>query len=346
MKLGEIARLLGGRLEGGDPETPITGVAPAGAAQAGDLTFFANPKYLAALRGSRASAALVPSDFAEEIPVARIYVEKPSVAFAEVAARFAPAPIRFAPGVHAAAVVSPEAVLGSEVSIQAGAVIEAGARIGDRTFVGAGAYIGHEVQIGSDSVIHPNVSIRERCRVGCRVIVHCGAVIGSDGFGFELVEGRHRKIPQIGIVQIDDDVEVGANVTIDRARFGRTWIQEGVKIDNLVQIAHNVVVGKHSIIVAQVGISGSSELGSYVTLAGQVGMVGHIRIGDRAIVAAQAGVSKDIPPGEVWWGSPALPMKEAKERLALSNRLPKMLERIKRLEAEIEKLRDQKNEGE
>jgi UDP-3-O-[3-hydroxymyristoyl] glucosamine N-acyltransferase len=345
MTLGEIASLVSGNLVGAPADTTITGVAPAGAAAPGDLTFFANPRYLAALRQSRASAAFVPEDFAETIAPARIHVAKPSVAFAEIAARFAPAPVRFTPGIDPKASVGSGVEIGAEVCVQACAVIAPGARIGARTVVGAGCYIGHDARIGEDCLVYPNVTIRERCRLGNRVILHSGAVIGSDGFGFELVEGRHRKIPQIGIVQIDDDVEIGANVTIDRARFGRTWIQEGAKIDNLVQLAHNVVVGKHSIIVAQVGISGSTELGAYVTLAGQVGLAGHIKINDRAIVGAQGGVSKDIPPGEIWWGSPAAPIKETKERLALTKRLPKLLERIKILEQEVENLRDEKATG-
>jgi len=345
MTLGEIASLVGGQLVGAPEATLIHGVAPAGAAAPGELTFFANPRYLPALRTSLATAALVPEGFAEEILPARIFVPKPSMAFAEVAARFAPPPVPFESGIHPKASVAPEAVLGEGVSVQAGAVIEPGARIGARSVVGAGSYIGRDAVVGDDTLIYPNVTLRERCQIGNRCIIHSGTVIGSDGFGFELVEGRHRKIPQIGIVQIDDDVEIGANVAIDRARFGRTWIQEGVKIDNLVQIAHNVVVGKHSIIVAQVGISGSAELGNYVTLAGQVGLAGHIKIGDRAIIGAQGGVSKDVPPGEIWWGSPATPIKETKERLALTKRLPKLLQRIKILEQEIERLTEQIKPG-
>ena len=178
----------------------------------------------------------------------------------------------------------------------------------------------------------PRVTIGARCLVGDRVIIHSGAVVGSDGFGFEFAGGRHVKIPQTGIVQVDDDVEIGANTTIDRARFGRTWIQQGTKIDNLVQIAHNVVVGKHCILVSQAGISGSTRLGNYVTLAGQVGIVGHIEIGDQAIVAAKSGVSKSVPPKEVFFGYPATPIKEQKEQLACIARLPKLYARVKKLE--------------
>jgi UDP-3-O-[3-hydroxymyristoyl] glucosamine N-acyltransferase len=220
------------------------------------------------------------------------------------------------------------------VSIQPHAVIEAGTTIGDETVIGAGSYVGHETKIGSGCMIYPNVTIRERTIIGSRVIIHGGAVIGADGFGFEFKDGRQRKIPQIGIVQIDDEVEIGANTTIDRARFGRTWIQEGVKIDNLVQIAHNVVVGKHTVIAAQAGISGSVRLGERVSLAGQVGIVGHATIGDGTMVAAQSGVSKNIPGG-VWFGYPAVPFEEAKRQFAWIHRLGKLFERVKALEKRL-----------
>jgi UDP-3-O-[3-hydroxymyristoyl] glucosamine N-acyltransferase len=254
------------------------------------------------------------------------------LAFARLLEKFAPAPIRFAPGVHPSVVIGRNVVLGENVSIQPFTVIEDGAKIGANTLIGAHGYIGHEAMIGADCHLAPRVTVGARCVLGSRILIHSGAVLGSDGFGFEFSGGRHVKIPQTGIVQIDDDVEIGANVTIDRARFGRTWIGEGTKIDNLVQIAHNVVIGRHCIIVSQAGISGSTRLGNYVTLAGQVGVVGHIEIGDQAIVAAQSGVSKNVGAKEVLFGSPALPMGEAKERLAYLGRLPKLFERVKRLE--------------
>jgi len=332
-----LASLVGGRVvdSPGDKrisDVRITGAASISEAQEGDITFFGNARYLPALKTSRATCALVPEDFNESIPAIPIRVANPTLAFSQVLARLAPPPVEFAPGVHPTAIVAGNVQLGSGVSIQPHAVIEPGTIIGDGTFIGANAYIGHEVRIGAGCKISPNVSIRERCTVGDRVIIHSGAVIGSDGFGFEMVEGRHVKIPQTGIVQIDNDVEIGANSTIDRARFGRTWIGEGTKIDNLVMIAHNVVIGKHSIIVSQVGISGSSKIGNYVTLAGQVGVVGHIEIGDQAIVGAQGGVSKSIPAKQFWWGTPACSMDELKPRLAYTSRLPKLWDRVKRLE--------------
>ena len=256
----------------------------------------------------------------------------PSLAFAQLVEKFAPPPAFFQPGVHPTAVLGREVILGENVSIQPFVVVEAGVRIGANTIIGAHGYVGHEAQIGEDCRVAPRVTIAAHCLMGNRVIVHSGAVVGSDGFGFELAGGRHVKIPQIGIVQIDDDVEIGANTTIDRARFGRTWIQEGTKIDNLVQIAHNVVVGKHCILVSQAGISGSTRLGNYVTLAGQVGIVGHIEIGDQAIVAAKSGVSKSVPAKEVVFGYPAGPIQEYKEELACIARLPKLYSRVKKLE--------------
>lgn len=334
----ELAHLVGGRVIGGPGNARITGAAAISDAGEGDITFFGNIKYLPALKATKATCALVPLDFAEELPATQIQVANPSLAFAKVVEQFAPQPVKFGPGVHSTAVIGEGAILGANVSIQPHVVIEPGASVGDDTVIGAGCYIGHNAQIGSGCLLYPNVTVRERCILGNRVIIHSGAVVGSDGFGFEMVKGRHAKIPQVGIVQIDDDVEIGANTAIDRARFGRTWIQEGAKIDNLVQIAHNVVIGKHSIVVSQAGISGSSRLGNYVTLAGQVGVVGHIEIGDQAIVAAQSGVSKNIPAKEVWFGYPATRMDEQKERLAQINRLPKLIARVKKAEQLLDTL--------
>ena len=208
------------------------------------------------------------------------------------------------------------------------------ARIGDNTIVGAGSYIGHETLIGSACVIYPLVTIRERSRIGSRVIIHSGAVIGADGFGFEMVDGRQEKIQQVGIVQIDDDVEIGANTTIDRARFGRTWIQEGAKIDNLVQVAHNVVIGKNTVIAAQTGIAGSVRIGQRVLIGGQAGIIGHIEIGDGAAIGAQSGISKSIPDG-VWFGSPAVPLAEAHRQIAWIHRLGKLFARVKEIEKKL-----------
>ena len=329
----ELAALVGGQFVSGvDGARPIIGPAAIADAGEGHVTFFGSVKYLPQLKASRATAALVPLDFSEPIPPVAIRVENPARAFAQLLEKFAPEPVRFAPGVHPTAVIGRDVVLGENVSIQPFVVIEDEARIGADTVVGAHGYIGHGASVGAGCQLAPRVTVGARCVVGSRVIIHSGAVLGSDGFGFECSGGRHVKIPQTGIVQIDDDVEIGANVTIDRARFGRTWIQEGTKIDNLVQIAHNVVIGRHCLIISQTGISGSTRLGNYVTLAGQVGVVGHIEIGDETVVAAQSGVSKSLGPKQVVFGYPAIPLREAKEQLARIGRLPKLYERVKKLE--------------
>ena len=239
--LDELATISGGEVVG-DSTLKITGAASLSEAAQGEISFFTDRKYIGLLRKTRASAIFVPSDFAEPINAAQIRVSNPTKAFEQVLLKFAPERITFAPGIHPRALVDRSAQLGERVSIQPLAIIEPGAKIGDDTIIGAGSYVGHETVIGSACHIYPNVTIRERNRVGSRVIIHSGAVIGADGFGFEMVDGRQQKIQQLGIVQIDDDVEIGANTTVDRARFGRTWIQQGVKIDNLVQIAHNVVI--------------------------------------------------------------------------------------------------------
>jgi len=329
----ELAASSDGQLIG-DPALKITGAASLSEAAQGEISFFTDRKYIGLLRKTRASAIFVPPDFSEPINAAQIRVSNPMKAFEQVLLKFAPKPITFAPGIHPSAIVDPSVQLGDQVSIQPLAVIAPGAKIGDDTIIGGGSYVGHETVIGSACHIHPNVTIRERTRIGSRVIIHSGAVIGADGFGFEMVDGRHQKIQQLGIVQIDDDVEIGANTTVDRARFGRTWIQQGVKIDNLVQIAHNVVIGKNSVIVAQTGISGSARVGEHVTIAGQVGIVGHIEIADGTIIAAQSGIAKSVPGG-VWFGSPAVPFAERKQQIAWIHRLGKLFARVKKIEKKL-----------
>ena len=331
--LQELATLSGAELIG-DPKLQITGAASLGEATPGEISFFANRKYIGLLRKTCASAIFVPPDFAEPINAAQVRVSNPTKAFEQVLLKFAPSAVTFAPGIHSTAIVDPSVQLGERVSIQPLAVIEAGTRIGDDTIVGAGSYIGHETVIGSACHIYPQVKIRERSKIGSRVIVHSGAVIGADGFGFEMVDGRQEKIQQLGIVQIDDDVEIGANTTIDRARFGRTWIQEGAKIDNLVQIAHNVVIGKNTVIAAQTGIAGSVQIGQRVLIGGQVGVIGHIEIGDNTAIGAQSGISKNISGG-AWWASPAVPLEEAKQQIAWIRRLGKLIARVKEIEKKL-----------
>ncbi len=334
--LQEIAALTEGELAG-DGAQVIAGAASLHDAREGEITFFANPRYLAQLKATQASAVFVPLDFEQEMAAALVRVADPTKAFAHVALKFAPPPISYPPGVHPTAVIGENVTLGDRVSIQPHAVIERGATIGNESVIGAHSYVGHEAVLGAQCLIYPHVTIRERTIIGDRVVIHSGAVLGADGFGFEVVDGRQVKIPQIGIVQVDDDVEIGANTTIDRARFGRTWIQEGAKIDNLVQIAHNVVIGKHTVIASQAGIAGSSRLGSYVMIGGQAGITGHIELGDQTIVGAKGGVSKSLPAGSgIWWGIPAVPIKKAQERLAWIRRLGQLFDRVKAIEKKLE----------
>jgi UDP-3-O-[3-hydroxymyristoyl] glucosamine N-acyltransferase len=331
--LKELASMCGGELLG-NPAQEIQGAASLAEAIAGEVTFFGDPRYTALLRTTQASAVFVPRDFSESIAAATIRVENPAKAFEQVAFKFAPKPVCFAPGIHSTAIIDSSVKLGDRVSIQPYAVIEAETVIGRDTIIGAGTYVGPDSTIGDQTTIYANVSIRERSRIGSRVMIHSGAVIGADGFGFEMVDGRYVKIPQIGIVQIDDDVEIGANTTIDRARFGRTWIQKGVKIDNLVHVAHNVIIGEHSAIAAGAGIAGSTRIGKGVMIGGQAGIIGHLEIGDGTQIGAQAGITKSIDGGS-WLLSPAVPLANAKEHLAWVHRLGKLLARVKAIEQKL-----------
>ena len=333
--LQELADLCGGELRG-DAGLTICGAASLAEATPDEITFYGNPRYLAAFRKTCAVAAFVPADFEEQLVAAQIRVANPTKAFEQVVLQLAPEPIIFPAEIHPSAIIAEGVSLGENVSLGAHAVIEPGVEIGDGVRIGANSYIGHETTIGAGSIIYPNVTIRERIKIGERVILHSGIVIGSDGFGFENIGGAQKKVPQIGIVQIDDDVEIGAGTTIDRARFGRTWIQEGVKIDNLVQIAHNVVVGKHSIICAQTGIAGSVRIGQRVVIGGQVGIIGHIEIDDDTMIGAQSGVSKSLRGGK-WWSTPSVPLSEAKQQVAWVRRLGKLIERVAALEKQLGK---------
>lgn len=332
MKLAELASLAGIALDGPEKEMEITGAASLDEAGESDISFFGHPRYAGALKRTKAAAVLVPADHNEPIRPVPLRVANPSAAFAAVLEKFAPPQVAFQPGVHSSAVVADDAEIHPSASIQPLAVIESGAKIGPGTVIGAHCYIGHQAVVGAHCQFHPRVSVRERCEIGDRVILHPGVVIGSDGFGYELLDGRHVKIPQTGIVRIDDDVEIGANTTVDRARFGRTWLQQGAKIDNLVQIAHNVTIGAHTILCAQVGISGSTKVGAYVTMAGKVGVNGHIEVGDAAVITAMAGVTKSVPPKEVLVGLPARPMKEYKTNFVLTHNIHKLYDRVKALE--------------
>jgi len=334
-----LAEQVGGVVLGEGAEKIITGVNDLRSAGPEEISFLGNAKYEPLARTSRAGAILVGADDAAKISTTRVRVESPSAAFGKICRLFAPPPVRYEPGVDPTAVIAPDAVLGEGVSIQPHVVIGPGARIGAGTVVGANCFIGGQSVLGENCLIYPLVVIRERSVLGSRVIVHSGAVIGADGFGYNFQDGRHVKIEHTGYVQIDDDVEIGANTTIDRARFGRTHIAEGAKIDNLVMIAHNVEVGAHSIIVSQSGVSGSTTLGRYVTLAGQVGVAGHLNLGDRSTLTAQSGINKDVPAGAVLSGRHAVRLRESLKLEALVRRLPELVERLKELEDKVRTLR-------
>ncbi len=336
-RLKEIARLIGGDLEG-DGETLISGICGIKEAKPGDLTFIANSKYLHLL-GSTKASAVITSREVKRSPKPIIRTENPSLAFAKLASQWLDPVIQHhRPGVSPQAVIGKRVRLGKEVTILPFTVIEDDVAIGDRTVLYSHCYVGRHAWIGNDCLIYPNVSVRERVQVGHRVIIHSGTVLGSDGFGFATVAGVHHKIPQIGTVVIEDDVEIGANVTIARARFEKTVIGKGTKIDNLVQIAHNVVTGSNCMIVAQAGISGSTLLGSNVVLAGQAGIVGHITIGDNVMVGAQSGVSKSVPPNTSVWGYPAKPLAKAKRINAAVQRLPELHKAMEALQRRLDRL--------
>lgn len=335
LSLPELAALVGGQFaEPPDPALQVSNFATLKDAGEGDVTFYSNPKYLAALKKSHATVALVPLDFKEPVAPVCLRVENPTRSFTEIVTRFAPPPVKYAAGVHPTAILGEGVKLGEGVSLQPYVVLEAGVKIGAHTVIGAHGFVGQGASIGEHCKLSARVTVGERCLVGHRVIIHSGTVLGSDGFGFEFVDGHHQKIAQVGIVQVDDDVEIGANCTIDRARFGRTWIQQGSKLDNLIQVAHNVVIGEHCIVVAQAGISGSSRLGSHVILGGQVGIVGHVEIEAGSIVGAQSGVSKSLRKG-FYSGYPATHAQEWKESVAHIRRLPNLVERVARLEQEV-----------
>lgn len=321
----------------------IRGVSGIKEASPGDITFLANPKYLAFLDRTAASAVITSKDI-RQAPKPIVRTDNPSLAFTKVVNFIFPDKIKHPRGIHPSAILGKNVSLGKDVSIGPYTVIEDNVSIGDKSIIYAACYIGYNTRIGCNVLIYPQVAIREEIIIGNNVIIHSGTVIGSDGFGFVTVDGLHRKIPQIGNVIIEDDVEIGAGVTIDRARFDKTVIGAGTKIDNLVHIAHNVLIGKNCLIVAQVGISGSTTLGDNVVLAGQVGTVGHITIGDNVIVMAQSGVSKDIPAGGVVWGYPAKPQDTAKRVNACVQNLPRLYNSVAELKKKIAELESKAKE--
>ena len=336
--LREIAGLIDGEVIG-DDQTVITGFSGIKEAQDGDIVFLANPKYFPLAEKTKASAILVARH--TSVPGKNIIrTDNPSLAFSKIVSLSDSHGIKPVHGIHKTAVIASDVKLGRDAGVGPHVVIEEGAIIGDGTVILAGSYVGHHTVIGNHCLFYPNVTIREKVTIHNRVIIHSGTVVGSDGFGYIDVEGTHVKIPQVGTVEIEDDVEIGANVTIDRARFDKTFIGRGTKIDNLVQIAHNVIIGEGCIIVSQVGISGSTRVGKGAILAGQAGIVGHLTIGEGAVVAAQSGVSKSVPPHTQVWGFPAKPHAKALEINAHTQRLPVYVKTIQELKKRIEVLEE------
>ncbi len=333
--LGELAATLGAKLEG-DPGRRVTGVAPLDAAGPEQISFLIDQRYRSAAETSRAGALLV-SETVSGLPGPLLRSSAPQQAMIALLSLFHPASAA-PPGIDSTAVVAKEARVDPTASVGAMAVICASAIIGPRVRVHPLVYVGPGVEVGEGSELHPHVVLCEGVRLGRRVVVQSGAVIGGDGFGYVFDGGGHKKIPQVGIVVIEDDVDIGANTTIDRAMLGRTIIGRGTKIDNLVQVGHNVEIGEHSIIVAQVGISGSCRLGRGVIAAGQVGFADHLTIGDGAVLGAQAGVAEDVPAGERRLGTPALPMLQAKRLFASQKHLPDMTRRLRAAERRLEQL--------
>jgi UDP-3-O-[3-hydroxymyristoyl] glucosamine N-acyltransferase len=333
--LGELAALLEGELQG-PADLCIEGIAPIDQATPREITFITQRRFARLVDQSRAAAFIVSREYAG---LARplIIVPHPYLAYARVAALFAP-PVWRWPGVSDLAYLGPQVALGQGVSIAPLVFIGAGVRLGDRVTVMPGCVINDAVIIGADTLIYPNVTIRERCTLGARCIIHSGTVIGSDGFGFVPQAAGHVKIPQLGTVVIGDDVEIGANCAIDRGALGATRVGHGVKIDNLVHLAHNVEVGEYSFLVAQVGVSGSTKLGRGVTLAGQVGVTGHIELGDGVQVGAQSGVHRSVAAGETVSGYPARPHREWLQIMGHLPKLPELYQRLKQLEQTVSDL--------
>lgn len=330
--LGEIAALLGGRIMGAEPSLEITGISGLEEAVGGDIAFLAEKRLLKAAASSGASAIMV-KEFVPGLSAAQLVVADPHLCLIALLERFFPAPHR-PEGISPLAHLSEGVQTGDGVAIGAFAFVGQGATIGKGTAVYPGVFIGEGASLGQDCIVYPNAVIRERVRLGDRVIIHAGAVIGADGFGYIQRQGRHLKIPQVGGVSIGDDVEVGANAAIDRATTGETVIGRGTKIDNLVQIGHNVSVGEDAVIVAQAGIAGSSRVGNAVVLAGQAGVADHASIEDGAVVGAQAGVMGRLPKG-MYSGSPAMPHREWLRAASLFGRLPELAKRIKAIEEKL-----------
>ncbi|MSU47457.1 MAG: UDP-3-O-(3-hydroxymyristoyl)glucosamine N-acyltransferase [Lacunisphaera sp.] len=331
----EIAAIVGASRTAGSAKLKIRDIASLTAARAGDLSFLGNAKYKSQVPASGATVLLLPPDYSGEPKPGQVflYVENPSVALAKLCARIEQSLWPKPPaGIHPSAVVAPKAKIDATAHLGPLCVIEDGAHIGAGSVLQASVFVGRDARIGEDCWVMAGAVITSTCSLANRVRLQPGVVVGSDGFGYEFVRGRHEKIPQIGSVFIEDDVEIGANSTLDRARFSRTVVGEGTKIDNLAQIAHNVVIGKHCILCAQVGISGSTTIEDYVILGGQVGVGGHITLAKGSKAGGQAGITRDIPAGAYVNGTPAIPFMLERRLHLLQQRLPDLFKRVEALE--------------
>lgn len=335
LSVAELARHVGGEAVG-DLTRRLRAVASLDTATEHDLSLVANRKYLPYVGATRAGAVLVSRELVDALPpgITQIRVADAHVALRQVLMLLHPPPPHV-PGIHPTAIFGADAEVGADVAIGPYAVIGRGVRLGARVQIGAHVVIGDGCEVGADTVLHPHVTLYPGVQVGERCILHSGVRLGGDGFGYAFVEGEHRKVPQVGGCRIGDDVEIGANTTIDRGSIGDTVVGRGTKIDNLVHLGHNVRVGEHVIVVAQVGVSGSSSVGDYAVLGGQVGVAGHLSIGERARLGAQAGVTTDVPAGETYSGYPARPHAEALRAQAALFRLPALLRRIRELEQRL-----------
>jgi UDP-3-O-[3-hydroxymyristoyl] glucosamine N-acyltransferase len=331
-----IANQVHGELVG-DGSVPLTGLAPAEHARPGDLTFAEGEAYFAAAERSGASAILVSGPFASATKVL-IRVANPRVAIARVLPLFFPTEPSPA-GIHAGATIHATARIDPSAHVGPGCVIGPGVELGARVVLMGGNQIGRDARIGEDTCLYPNVVVYPRSQIGRRVAIHAGTVIGSDGYGYVFDEGRHRKVLQVGQVIIHDDVEIGANAAIDRGALGATVIGEGTKIDNLVHVAHNVVIGRHCLVMGQVGFAGSTRVGDYAVVASQSGIAGHLTIGRQAVIGAKSGVMRDIPDGGKVLGIPAAPDRQAKRQMIAVQQLPELIHRLRELEGEVARLK-------
>ena len=340
LSLATIAKIVNGEIKG-DRNKNIFGAAPFDDAASDEITFAGNAEFLKKIDETDAGAIIVPRDFQASTKNI-LQVDNPQLAFAMVLNLFYP-PLKPKPGISPHAYIGKNFVCGREASIAPFVVIGNNVTVGHRITLRPNVVVGDDVVMGNDVKIHPNVTILERCTIGSRVIIHAGTVIGSDGFGFAPDGKKYYKIPHTGIVQIDDDVEIGAGNTIDRATFGKTWIKHGVKTDNLVHIAHNVTVGENSVLVAQVGISGSVTIGKNAILAGQAGVVGHLTIGDNVTIGAQAGVAKSVSGDEIVSGSPAITHRLWLRMQRILPKLPELKKKMSEIEKRLKKIEEKKN---